>query len=67
MCVDKKEFTRKNGTKYSLIQFRVTPEERRKLAVLCASLGIGISGFFRRLMRGALPEGLKGDEDELEK
>jgi predicted transcriptional regulator len=51
-----KIFERKRDkTKYQLIQIRISEEERCKLRVLAAELGITVQMFIKRLIQGSVP------------
>lgn len=46
------------------VQLWLLDEERKRLGVLCAELGITVQTFFRRLLRGALGGVESGDRED---
>ncbi len=45
-----KAFQRKNGSKYVLLQIRVSLDQMARIRVLCANLGITAQEFIKRLI-----------------
>ena len=49
-----KEYERKTKEPFVMVQIRVSKEERRKLRMVCAELGVSLQEFVRKLLRGSL-------------
>lgn len=47
---------RRYKNSYVLVQFRMKPEARLRLRMLCAQLGITAQEFIKRLLKGALAD-----------
>lgn len=47
-----KEYVRKDGTRLVMVATRIAVEERRKLRILAAELGLSVQELVRKLIRG---------------